>query len=85
MESPDFEPFVPLGDGRGTVVAFDDSRGLGIVRGDRGAATGVEYPFHCTAIADGTRTIDVGATVTWRVAPGRMGRWEAVAIAPIVD
>ena len=73
-----FDPFVPLGDGRGTVVEFDDPRGLGIVRTD----AGVEYPFHCTGIADGTRTIAAGSAVRWRVAAGRLGRWEAVAIVP---
>lgn len=73
-----FDPFVPLGDGRGTVVEFDDPRGIGMVR----SVAGVEYPFHCTAIADGTRTVDVGSAVRWSVAAGRLGRWEAVAITP---
>jgi cold shock CspA family protein len=69
---------VPLGDGRGVVETFDDPRGLGTVR----SGDGVEYPFHCTAIADGSRSIDVGAEVTWSVAAGRLGRWEAVDLAP---
>ena len=73
-----FDPFVPLGDGRGTVVEFDDPRGIGTVR----TVDGVEYPFHCTAIADGTRTVIVGSVVRWSVAAGRLGRWEAVAITP---
>jgi len=64
---------VPLCPGRGIVEAFDDARGLGMVRTDQG----VGHPFHCTAIADGTRTIEVGTEVTYRVAPGRLGRWEA--------
>ena len=38
------------------------------------------YPFHCTKIADGTREIPVGAAVEFTVAPGPLGRWEAVAI-----
>jgi cold shock CspA family protein len=37
-------------------------------------------PFHCTAIADGTRRIDVGRRVAFAVAPGNLGRWEATAI-----
>jgi hypothetical protein len=45
-------------------------------------ADGVAYPFHCTQIADGTRTIDVGADVTFEVRPGLMGRWEAIALTP---
>ena len=69
---------VPMGPGRGTVEAFDDPRGLGVVRSD----DGVEHPFHCTAIADGTRTIAVGTPVTYRVAPGRLGRWEASDLRP---
>ena len=63
---------------RGTVTAFDDRRGLGTIRGD----DGTDYPFHSTRIADGTRTIAVGATVEFEVVPGQLGRWEAAAINP---
>ena len=62
----------------GTVTAFDDPRGLGEVT----AADGVTYPFHCTAIADGTRTITVGAAVRFEVVAGRLGRWEAAEVSP---
>lgn len=62
----------------GTVTAFDDPRGLGEVTATDGAA----YPFHCTAIADGTRTIVVGTAVSFEVRPGPMGRWEAARISP---
>lgn len=61
---------------KGTVTDFDDPRGLGTVTAEDGAA----YAFHCTAIADGTRTIDVGTAVEFDVVPGRMGRWEATAL-----
>jgi cold shock CspA family protein len=60
----------------GVVASFDDPRGLGVVRDDGGA----EYPFHCTAIADGTRAIDEGARIRFEVVPGHMGRWEASRI-----
>ncbi|HEV3364266.1 MAG TPA: hypothetical protein VG795_09020, partial [Acidimicrobiia bacterium] len=60
----------------GQVVAFDSKRGLGEIRGDDDRA----YPFHCTKIADGTREIPVGMPVEFRVAPGPLGRWEAVEI-----
>ena len=70
---------VPLGPGRGTVVSFDDPRGLGVVRSDEG----VEHPFHCTAIADGSRTIDVGTRVAYLVVPGRIGQWEATQLTPV--
>lgn len=75
----DLGPWVPLGDGSGTVVEFDEHRGLGTVRRD----DGVEYPFHCVAIADGSRTIAPGTRVRWRVTPGRLGRWEAMGITPV--
>jgi cold shock CspA family protein len=60
----------------GTVTAFDDARGLGEVTTD----DGVTFPFHCTRIVDGSRTIAVGARVAFEVAPGHLGRWEAVAL-----
>ena len=62
----------------GTVVAFDSKRGLGEIED----AEGRVYPFHCTKIADGTREIPVGVAVEFRVAPGPLGRWEAVDIRP---
>lgn len=70
---------VPLSDGRGVVASFDDPRGIGVVRRE----DGTEYPFHCTAIVDGTRTIVVGEEVSFRVAAGRNGKWEAVSIVSI--
>ncbi len=60
---------------RGTVVAFDEARGLGEVESD-----GSRYPFHCTAIADGTRTIPVGVEVSFELRPAGMGRWEATRL-----
>jgi cold shock CspA family protein len=68
----------PFGEATGVVAAFDEPRGLGVVRADDGA----EVPFHCTAIADGTRSIPVGQPVRFRLVPGRLGRWEADAITP---
>jgi len=67
---------VTLGSGTGEVVSFDEGRGWGVVRRDDGA----ELDFHCTAVADGSRTIEVGTRVRWDVVPGRMGRWEATGI-----
>jgi cold shock CspA family protein len=58
---------------RGRVVAFDEARGWGTVRGDDGH----ELFFHCTAVADGSRRIAVGTAVGYRVVPGHLGRWEA--------
>jgi len=60
----------------GRIETFDSRRGLGEIRG----ADGALYPFHCTKIADGTREIPVGVAVAFTVAPGPLGRWEAVDI-----
>ena len=57
----------------GTVEAFDEAAGLGTVRGADGAA----YPFHCTQIVGGTRTIPEGVAVIFQVVPGHQGQWEA--------
>ena len=60
---------------RGTVHSFDDETGLGVIQsGD------AEWPFHCTAIADGTRTIAAGASVDFISHPAHHGRWEAADI-----
>jgi CspA family cold shock protein len=61
----------------GRVVAFDEPRGIGEIE----SADGDRYPYHCTQIADGSRTIAVGATVEFTVAPALLGRWEAHNIA----
>jgi cold shock CspA family protein len=76
--APSADAGVPLGPGRGTVLSFDDPRGIGVVRSD----DGVEHPFHCTAVADGSRAVEVGTPVRYRVTPGRLGRWEATDIRP---
>ena len=62
----------------GRVVAFDQHAGFGTVRCEDGA----ELFFHCTAIADGSRTIDLGAEVRFDVVPGHHGRWEAASLQP---
>ena len=64
---------------RGTVAAFDDPRGYGTIRADDGG----EYFFHCTRIADGSRTIDTGATVTFELVPGHRGRYEAANVTAV--
>jgi cold shock CspA family protein len=63
----------------GTVSEFDDAAGYGTVTDSSGRS----WFFHCTAVADGTRTIDDGATVAFEVVPGRMGRWEAADVRPV--
>lgn len=63
----------------GVVAAFDEPRGLGTIR----AADGAELPFHCTQIADGSRTIAEGERVRYVVVPGHLGRWEAAGISEV--
>ena len=63
----------------GTVTAFDDHAGLGEVTSQSGDV----HPFHCTAIADGSRTIEVGAAVGFNILPGRSGRWEAAQLTRV--
>jgi len=60
---------------RGIVAGFDTTAGIGEIEsgGDR-------LPFHCTALADGTRVIQPGAAVEFEVVAGLLGRWEATAI-----
>ena len=59
----------------GQVVAFDEPRGLGTIEGG-----GRSYPFHCTALLDGTRAVEPGTAVTFEVRPAGMGLWEATRI-----
>jgi cold shock CspA family protein len=65
-----------FGTGRGVVEDFDEARGLGTIRDGE-----MRLPFHCTALLDGTRTIEVGSVVSYEVAAGRLGRWEAMRVA----
>jgi cold shock CspA family protein len=60
----------------GTVTSFDDGRGLGEVT----TRDGRVYPFHCTRIANGMRTIAAGTAVRFKIVPGALGRWEAADI-----
>jgi cold shock CspA family protein len=60
----------------GTVQTFDERRGLGTITGSDGRA----YAFHATRVANGSRTIAVGADVEFEVVPGNLGRWEAATI-----
>lgn len=62
---------------RGTVTDFDRYVGLGQVVDDEGTM----WPFHCIAIADGTRNIAVGTTVSFGTLP-KLGRYEATDIRP---
>jgi cold shock CspA family protein len=62
----------------GEVSAFSEERGLGEITADDATV----YAFHCTQIADGSRTIAIGSRVEFEIVPGLLGRWEAAAIKP---
>ena len=57
-------PTGTIGSRTGTVTAFDDDRGLGEITADGGDV----HHFHCTGIADGSRTIEVGTVVRYGTA-----------------
>ena len=48
----------------GVVTQFDARRGLGEITD----STGQVWPFHCAVIADGSRSINVGESVTFTTA-----------------
>jgi hypothetical protein len=61
----------------GRVVAFDSKRGLGeIEEGD-----GMRRAFHCTQVADGSRSVSLGATVRYVLVPASLGAWEAAEVS----
>jgi cold shock protein len=62
----------------GVVAEFDAEKGFGSVEGEDGR----RLFFHCTQIAGGTRTIDVGTAVTFEVVAGHLGRYEAAEVTP---
>ena len=63
---------------RGSVASFDDRVGAGTVTDSDGAGT---WWFHCTSIADGSRSIPEGTVVSFRIEPGPTGV-EATRIRP---
>ena len=63
----------------GTVSVFDDAAGLGTLD----VAGYGPVPFHCTAIADGSRSIAIGTQVVAILAARHLGRFEAGAITPL--
>lgn len=63
----------------GTVDRFDVDAGLGEVL----AQDGDRYLFHCTAITDGSRQVEIGRAVAFVVGPGGPGRWEARSVRPL--
>lgn len=75
----------------GRVVAFDERSGLGEIEGQGprrqigsgGTAGGQRVPFHCVSIADGSRTVEIGAEVAFLLRLGRDGREWAAGIVMV--
>ncbi len=65
----------PTGQVTGTVVAFDAAVGWGTIL----TTDGAEHGFHCIEIADGSRSIAVGAAVSFDLL-AKFGRYEAANI-----
>lgn len=63
----------------GIVASYEAERGLGTVETGGAAPLG----FHCTAITDGTRTIEPGTRVAFIVVPALGGCFEAAEISPL--
>jgi cold shock CspA family protein len=61
----------------GMVASFNDEKGYGEIVADDNRS----YFFHCTQLADGTRTIPVGTPVTFQLKPWHRGEFEAIGIA----
>jgi cold shock CspA family protein len=62
----------------GRVATFDEFAG----RGEIEARGGLRFPFHCTAITDGSRSIAPDTVVKFRIVPGPLGALEATRITP---
>lgn len=71
-------PIPSAGPHHGHVATFEPTRGLGTVHDDDGTT----HAFHATAIADGSRSIEVGTAVVFTVSPSHRGRYEARSLIP---
>jgi cold shock CspA family protein len=56
----------------GVVTEYDDVRGDGWIQ-----ASNTSYYVHCISVADGSRHLEAGTVVIFRVMAGRSGRDEA--------
>jgi hypothetical protein len=63
----------------GVIESFDDAHG-----GGQFVAAGERFYFHCVNIADGSRTIAVGANARARRIVGHMGHDEVADIRVLV-
>ncbi len=63
----------------GRVKEFDVQRGDGVIR----SLQGEELYFHCVVIEDGSRTVDIDQTVTFKRSVGHLGRDEAAQVVKV--
>lgn len=63
----------------GRVVSYDKERGLGSLQ----AASGEEFSFHCTAIADASRQIEPETAVAFLLRPAHAGGCEAASVTKL--
>ncbi len=61
----------------GEVALFNAASGDGVVSSGAGLRS---WPFHCTQIEGGARSIRVGTVVRFDVVAGLPGRWEATRL-----
>jgi cold shock CspA family protein len=66
---------------KGRIEAFDDHRGDGFMVSEKGD----RFFFHCVSIADGSRTITPGQSVTAQRGVGHLGHDEAFEIEKETD
>lgn len=64
---------------RGRIESFDEHRGDGLLRSDRGEG----LYFHCVDIADGSRCVAPGQVVSARRSVGHLGHDEAREIVKL--
>lgn len=63
----------------GRIASFDEARGDGLFQTD----SGKQLYFHCVVIADGSRTISVGARAKGNRRVGHLGRDELFNVQPV--
>ena len=68
----------------GVVLSFDEKFGAGQISEAVGDSTRT-YFFHATKLLDGSRSVEVGALVCFRLHAGGNGRFEATEIAVLSD
>jgi hypothetical protein len=65
----------------GFIESFDDHRGDGVLLSDEGE----RFYFHCVALVNGTRHIELGVRARGERRVGHVGRDELIAVAEIED